>query len=72
MHFMFFLIFFMPFCGALEQYKSASKFIFDIHKTQSLKGYLLRNKIKRFDLKLCVFSIVSGYKVIPLSLKEKA
>ena len=61
---------FMPFYGALEQYKIAGKFIFDIYKKQSLKGYLLRNK--NFDLKLCVFSIVSGYKVIPLSLREKA
>ena len=51
---MFFMIF-MPFCGALEQYKSAGKFIFDIHKKQSLKGYLLKNENKKVRSKVVYF-----------------
>ena len=62
----------MPFCGALEQYKSAGKFIFDIQKTK-FKRILLRNKNKkRFDLKLSVFSVVGGYKVISVVVERKS
>ena len=46
---------FMPFCGALEQYKAQVN-SFLIYKKTKFKRILLRNKNKkRFDLKLSVF-----------------